>query len=265
MFIEDLHCFCSNLTFLSLKSPHTAAVTEPNRDDLSFKLAFAYPSLTGAPTQIDSAQELLPAPAHRIHADVGRYRLRLAESAHDREAACRLRFGVFNYDLWCLFQLKRALIWIEEWFSICQKRVEQALIVIYFLTVIPGPFRKSYHLQGTLLAGLCVLLGAIFWQWHRKPAALRMAMVAIPQLCIGRVLIIQLFLVGFDIAIHLTAKITVFDILEMVRQTTYALIVYVTTISTHGEPGRRRKLALEELKKMFGTDWIPRPVRVLQG
>ena len=35
----------------------------------------------------------------RIHADVGRYRLRLAENAEDREAACRLRFRVFNIEL----------------------------------------------------------------------------------------------------------------------------------------------------------------------
>jgi putative hemolysin len=74
-------------------------VTEPNRDDLSFKLAFGYPSPAGSPTQLDSAQKLLPAPAFGIHADVGRYRLRLAANAHDREAACRLRFKVFNIEL----------------------------------------------------------------------------------------------------------------------------------------------------------------------
>jgi len=34
-----------------------------------------------------------------VHADVGRYRLRLAGSAEDREAACRLRFKVFNIEL----------------------------------------------------------------------------------------------------------------------------------------------------------------------
>ena len=37
--------------------------------------------------------------AHRIHAEVGRYRMRLAESAEDRVAACRLRFRVFNIEL----------------------------------------------------------------------------------------------------------------------------------------------------------------------
>ena len=35
----------------------------------------------------------------RIHAEVGRYRLRLAETHEDREAACRLRFRVFNLEL----------------------------------------------------------------------------------------------------------------------------------------------------------------------
>jgi putative hemolysin len=38
-------------------------------------------------------------PPPRIHAEVGRYRLRLAETAEDREAACRLRFRVFNLEL----------------------------------------------------------------------------------------------------------------------------------------------------------------------
>ena len=35
----------------------------------------------------------------RVHAEVGRYMLRLAETAEDRDAACRLRFKVFNIEL----------------------------------------------------------------------------------------------------------------------------------------------------------------------
>lgn len=34
-----------------------------------------------------------------IHAEVGRYKVRLAESIEDREAACRLRFRVFNIEM----------------------------------------------------------------------------------------------------------------------------------------------------------------------
>ena len=41
---------------------------------------------------------LVPAKPH-IHAEVGRYLVRLAETAEDREAACRLRFKVFNIEL----------------------------------------------------------------------------------------------------------------------------------------------------------------------
>lgn len=43
----------------------------------------------------------LPAasPRSRVRAEVGRYRLRMAESAEDREAVCRLRFRVFNIEL----------------------------------------------------------------------------------------------------------------------------------------------------------------------
>jgi putative hemolysin len=35
----------------------------------------------------------------RVHAEIGRYRLRLAASIEDRDAACRLRFKVFNIEL----------------------------------------------------------------------------------------------------------------------------------------------------------------------
>ncbi|HEX4284849.1 MAG TPA: GNAT family N-acyltransferase [Terracidiphilus sp.] len=35
----------------------------------------------------------------RVHAEVGRYRLRLAESSEDCDAACRLRFKVFNIEM----------------------------------------------------------------------------------------------------------------------------------------------------------------------
>ncbi len=37
--------------------------------------------------------------AQRVHAEVGRYRMRMAESGADRIAACRLRFRVFNIEL----------------------------------------------------------------------------------------------------------------------------------------------------------------------
>ena len=46
-------------------------------------------------TPVQPAENLQP----QIHAEVGRYQLRMAQSVEDRDAACRLRFGVFNIEL----------------------------------------------------------------------------------------------------------------------------------------------------------------------
>jgi putative hemolysin len=58
---------------------------------------------SAAPAEIAhrlQAQRLqTPTARPRVHAEVGRYRLRLAETVEDRDAACRLRFKVFNIEL----------------------------------------------------------------------------------------------------------------------------------------------------------------------
>lgn len=63
----------------------TLALVPAPRVEIS--LPAADPSLPVAP--------VLP----RVHAEVGAYRVRLAETAEDRKAACRLRFKVFNVEL----------------------------------------------------------------------------------------------------------------------------------------------------------------------
>lgn len=62
------------------------------------KVPFALPPPTTVPVE---AQQSTPLEAKlvRIYAEVGRYRLRLAQGIEDREAACRLRFRVFNIEL----------------------------------------------------------------------------------------------------------------------------------------------------------------------
>ena len=54
---------------------------------------FSVPPL--APPQSTYRQSTYPG----VHAEVGRYRLRLAQSVEDRDAVCRLRFKVFNIEL----------------------------------------------------------------------------------------------------------------------------------------------------------------------
>jgi putative hemolysin len=57
----------------------------------------AVPSLVAPGLAVSGVPEKLARP--RICAEVGRYRLRLAETLGDRDAACRLRFRVFNLEL----------------------------------------------------------------------------------------------------------------------------------------------------------------------
>ena len=68
------------------------------KEQLNLVLASTSPVEIPSPIQIVAP---LPAAARRpsVHAEVGQYRLRLAESVADRDAACRLRFKVFNIEL----------------------------------------------------------------------------------------------------------------------------------------------------------------------
>jgi len=70
-----------------------------NGGKIPLKLAIEGGSLVEIALPSGIPLEKEPVPASRIQADVGRYRLRLAETPEDREAACRLRFKVFNIEL----------------------------------------------------------------------------------------------------------------------------------------------------------------------
>lgn len=69
------------------------------RQRVPLRLALASTPLVelSLPTRAPSLPPVVHKP--RIHAEVGRYRVRLAQTAEDREAACRLRFKVFNIEL----------------------------------------------------------------------------------------------------------------------------------------------------------------------
>ena len=73
-------------------NPHTA---EKSPVDL------AHPTVPAVGYTFPPVTPQLPAVSSRsrVRAEVGRYRVRLAEGVEDREAACRLRFRVFNIEL----------------------------------------------------------------------------------------------------------------------------------------------------------------------
>lgn len=78
---------------------HTILVIPFERRKASLQPAVASTSLVEVPVSsfASSLSEALVKP--RIHAEVGRYRLRMAQTQEERDAACRLRFKVFNIEL----------------------------------------------------------------------------------------------------------------------------------------------------------------------
>ncbi len=63
------------------------------------KHALGFTPLVELPLPTYAPSLPLPPVSSRIHAEVGHYRVRLADTAEDRDAACRLRFRVFNIEL----------------------------------------------------------------------------------------------------------------------------------------------------------------------
>jgi putative hemolysin len=113
-----LHGIRTVLTVLLHFPPDTVLVIQPIRQKVPMKLAAgstalvdlacpvfassASPALSSAVLQaprIHAPGLLANSPSRRVWAEAGRYCLRLAESVADREAACRLRFKVFNIEL----------------------------------------------------------------------------------------------------------------------------------------------------------------------
>jgi len=97
--LKYLHCVCISFTFLLHESADTTHVIPNGRYRVPLKLAMGSTPLVelSLPTYSPFPPQAPPSPS--IHAEVGRYRVRLARTSEDREAACRLRFKVFNIEL----------------------------------------------------------------------------------------------------------------------------------------------------------------------
>lgn len=158
-------------------------------------------------------------------------------------------FGVLvTCDILIEFWLWRAVVWLEEWFDVPQKRVEQASIVLY-LIFANLPISKLF---GVTLA-ITLSVAALMYMWHRKPAAIRGFNTVWSHL-------LRILLVCPLMASAVVLLITNHDVFFLLAQTMYLLTFYITDMNTNGTPGRRRRLAMAELKKLFGDiTWLPKP------
>jgi hypothetical protein len=165
------------------------------------------------------------------------------------------------YDDWVFRRVEAMLLWLEEWCSISQKAAERAMIVGYVFL-----FLSMASVQHALMVALvqypfALIITYFMWSIHRTPAAARWGPHAPDGLKRLRVLM-QVFLLSLGaLSIALQPR-HISSYADFLRQADYVLFYYSCQIGSNGERGRRRKLALAELKKMFGTAWIPKPIEV---
>lgn len=160
-------------------------------------------------------------------------------------------------DVWFEGRVEALLTWLNEWFSISQARAEKGMIVLY-LTLLIAAGGWTFMLL-PLRIGIYIMLLVIMILLCRKPAAARGGAKRYPELRLMRVpiLIILLFFAGF---FFFAPPHRVVDIENGLAQIVYLVFFYSTDIGSTGERGKRRKLAWAELKKLFGTAWIPKPL-----
>jgi hypothetical protein len=173
---------------------------------------------------------------------------------------------IVRYDAWCLHLVEALLKWLDAWLSISQKRAEQGMIVLYvfFTFLAPGwTFTSLAKMSGMIVVNILSAFIVLYTMWilHKRPAVMRKASNKSLIMIIGRSALQAMMLVLTGAIIFASPHLKK-DVLTVSEQIEYLVFFYSTCITFDGEPGRGRKLALAELKKMFGTEWIPKPLPV---
>lgn len=168
----------------------------------------------------------------------------------------RIVYWLIVYDMWCEGRVKALLTWLQEWFSISQKHIEEGMIVLYMGLLMPSWKWKLPWLCVNIFIALFV--GSTMIWLHRKPETSRGTAKYYPELRVLRVMFQAICLLLCSVFL-LAPPHRITDRYCAIAQIVYLVFFYMTDINSNGKPGRRRKLALAELKKLFGAAWIPKP------
>jgi hypothetical protein len=166
---------------------------------------------------------------------------------------------LIDYDAWFFHRVEGLLKWLDEWLSISQKYAERGMIALYLVLTLPP---AKWTLSLVLVKIICALsLGTLMWMLHKRPAAVRKYTQRSRFEAVNRIILQGVFGVIL-VAVLFAPPHQWTDVPTALAQVVYVVFFYATDITSDGERGRRRKAALAELKKMFGTEWIPKPLLV---
>lgn len=145
--------------------------------------------------------------------------------------------------------------WLEEWFSVSQARLELSIVVAYAfgrVLLVVGVLAE----QGEGPIWLLVVLSVYFVWWMRHSRRRSVHLL----LRIHWIGVLMRFMFLFFFLADLPGLVTGWNLYrsgDTFSDLSLALFVYVISVSSDGQSGRRRKMALAKLKELFGPLWVP--------
>jgi hypothetical protein len=178
-----------------------------------------------------------------------------------RRLVARIVFVLVWIDIWILYLLGKAVNWLVEW-GIARIRLERAVVLVYALVTTFDGTRKfithselvSNRLGDVSLLVLNLWNSFMFWEVertenHRARRRCSLGFFA-SRIAVLTLWVITLMIFTFSREAYLL----------VMQCTALVLIIYLLSVGDGGgEPGRRKQLALDKLKEMFGSEWMPEP------
>jgi hypothetical protein len=164
------------------------------------------------------------------------------------------------YDRWCSDRVEGVLVWLEEWISLSQKWAERGLLAVYVGAYLSTVDWTSVLVGSTRVLGQVLGLAVVafmMWRMHRRPAMRRGLYkndsFGCMRVCVQAmiVLVIAAALVGGRGPQKWCVS---------TAQLSFLIFYYLVDIGSTGQRGRKCKIAWAELKKLFGTEWMPKPL-----
>jgi hypothetical protein len=165
---------------------------------------------------------------------------------------------IYTIDLFLLKRIHWLREFCEDWFSWSCRRFERGLIVLYAAPMLMANLGAG-HANVFSIMVVCMVVVLVPWMWRqqRQPDSVRTMLLFQTGMAIGRVILALLALI--DLALIGMPPITWHSVMSALPMTFYAMFMCSVALPRGGnKPGRKRKLAVAELKKMFGG-WLPSP------